>query len=76
MTDLGSGRTVAGSRVQASLRLGGLLIAVTQGAVLPSLGFITGRDFPVSTVAIAVAAGMMGVSWGIGRDRRRREESE
>lgn len=54
------------SRVQDSLRLGGLVIALVQGAVLPLLGL------PPSLPAIALAGTMMGVGQAIRISRERR----
>lgn len=54
------------SRVQHALRLGGLLIAVVQGAVLPLL------SLPPSLPAIALAGTMMGVGQAVKITREKR----
>ena len=59
-------RSDAASRVQHALRLGGLLIALVQGAVLPLL------SLPPSLPAIALAGTMMGVGQAVKITREKR----
>ncbi len=66
------GRDTA-SLVQALLRIGGLIIALVQGAALPLLNLAADPDVPISIPALALAGGMMGIAEAIGRDRRRRD---
>ncbi len=61
------------SRVQAALRLGGLVIALVQAAALPLLNLLVEPDVPISLPGIALAAGMMGIAEAIKIDRRRKD---
>lgn len=61
-----SPRSDMASRVQHALRLGGLLIAVVQGAVLPLL------SLPPSLPAITLAGTMMGVGQAVKITREKR----
>jgi len=52
-------KTDTASRVQHALRLGGLLIALVQGAVLPLLALLSPSAPPPSLPVIALAGTMM-----------------
>lgn len=60
------------SRVQSALRIGGLVIAMVQGAALPLFNLLVEPDVPISLPVLALAGGMMGIAKAIDFDRRRK----